>query len=245
MKKSEEIKKFYQQKEVVNRYLGRRFAGVGGGYVNTIEINSIVGCLPDDLREKDIIDLGSGTGRITLKVLGLSPKSVTAVDASETMLNYLKEKTKKVNLVHGYAEKLPLKSSSADFVLSLRLIEHLEKGTLNAVLKEVCRVLKPGAIMAFNTVNPNSLEALLLKISGPSSSDVFPIQNSMVKILISQNGFSIVRQLRAFIIPRGIFLHLPSFMVPLAVGLEKLLSITPLSVFSAHIVWHIVKNEEN
>ena len=82
-------------------------------------VNSI---LPD-LKDKNIIDLGCGTGRFSFLFEGMKPKSIVGIDLSEKMIelgiNSAKSKNSIVRFVHGSIEDLSqIKSEGVDFIFS-------------------------------------------------------------------------------------------------------------------------------
>lgn len=241
-KKLDAIKNFYRDEDTVNTYDKKRFSSRGGKYINDTELKSLIEGLEVYIADSKLIDLATGTGRVTKKLLEFDPKKIIAVDSSEEMLATLnKIASDKVQPLYSLAEKMPLPDKSYDGLFSLRLMEHLDEKRLNLVLREVNRVLKKGAFLSFNTVNNLSLDALLLKLFGPSSSMVFPISSNKVKELVVKNGFKIVTKKNKFFLPRGIFSKSPGLLIPLLTKLENFVNRKPLSFFSSHIVWHAIK----
>ncbi len=113
----------------------------------------------NNIRGKDILDVGCGSGILTLKLLTNGAKKVMCVDISENMLKTLKDKI----LSLGYdpdlieakiadAENLPFKDNSFDAVVSsmvFGLVPNQDK-----MLQEMVRVAKPGGVIAMSTHGP-------------------------------------------------------------------------------------------
>ncbi len=118
---------------------------------------------PDGL---DIIDLGSGTGRLA-RLLAPRARSLQAFDASEAMLAVAAESLRGMGLMNWQAQaadhrRLPVPEASADLVVSGWSFSYLavwgDRSQLEAGWREVERVLRPGGtvilIESLGTGNP-------------------------------------------------------------------------------------------
>lgn len=101
---------------------------------------------------KQILDVATGTGDLAVELVKLKPDHIVGVDISEGMLNIGKEKiirkklVKIITLEVGDSENLRFENSTFDAVtvaFGVRNFENLQAG-----LKEMNRVLKPGATVA-------------------------------------------------------------------------------------------------
>lgn len=111
------------------------------------------------LREKNVLDVGCGTGISTLKILERKAKKVCGTDISEYMLDVLKKKVEAegyhpdvVDVIFADAENLPFNDSVFDVAISsmvFGLVPNQEK-----MIKEMARVVKPGGIIALSTHGP-------------------------------------------------------------------------------------------
>ena len=116
-------------------------------------LRSIEEILPVD--GLDVFDLGAGTGRLTL-LLAPRAKSIRAFDVSAEMLRVCRERLAGSGLSHWQVDvadhrQLPVPDHSADLVVSGWSVSYLVvwnqengHGELNAWLKEMKRVLRPG-----------------------------------------------------------------------------------------------------
>ncbi len=104
------------------------------------------------IQPKRILDVASGTGDFAFEALTLKPEKVIGFDISEGMMNYGREKAKKMNVadvvefVKGDSEKMPFADHSFDAItvgFGVRNFENLEVG-----LKEMFRVVRPGGKVA-------------------------------------------------------------------------------------------------
>ena len=64
--------------------------------------------------------------------------------------------SKKIQRLQSSSDNIPIKDKMLDFVLSLRLFEHLDPKSLDKTLKELYRVIKPAGKLIFSTVNKYS-----------------------------------------------------------------------------------------
>ncbi len=108
---------------------------------------------------KAVIDVGCGTGILSLVALKKSPAKITCVDMSKLML----EKCKAKIVAEGYsdeliqfheaeAERLPFDDNCYDVVLSNMVLGMIPNQ--QATITELARVLRPNGIIALSTHGP-------------------------------------------------------------------------------------------
>ncbi|MET0754439.1 MAG: class I SAM-dependent methyltransferase [Pyrinomonadaceae bacterium] len=115
-----------------------------------------------------VLDAGSGTGIVTLGFYsaGFRPKKCVALDLSLNSLEIAREEFEKdeaadaqnIVEVQGNILKLPFAGETFDLVLTCGVLEYvpLDKG-----LKEMARVLKPGAKLVLIPVKPSLVGSIL------------------------------------------------------------------------------------
>jgi ubiquinone/menaquinone biosynthesis C-methylase UbiE len=120
-------------------------------YLNSFEKGR---CIPllGDIKNKKILDVGAGTGRISIP-LAQQGAQVTALDVSKNMLTILQAKAKRlpIEAVMGDAEQLSFPDDFFDAVAAAFLIVHL-KNPLR-FFDEVYRVLKPNGLFLITNIN--------------------------------------------------------------------------------------------
>lgn len=121
-------------------------------YLNSFEQNKFLPLL-GDLKNKRVLDVGAGTGRLSLSMAKIGAQ-VTALDISEQMLKILKNKDKKITTIVGDAEALPFPNNTFDIVTAAFLIVHLKDPL--AFFDEAYRVLQDGGILAISNINQKS-----------------------------------------------------------------------------------------
>jgi demethylmenaquinone methyltransferase/2-methoxy-6-polyprenyl-1,4-benzoquinol methylase len=104
------------------------------------------------VQPKNILDVATGTGDLAIAASKLNPDKIIGIDIAAQMLDVGKKKLKEKGLTElitmqvGDSEALPFADNSFDAITcayGVRNFEHLEAG-----LKEMCRVLRPGGKLA-------------------------------------------------------------------------------------------------
>jgi ubiquinone/menaquinone biosynthesis C-methylase UbiE len=96
-----------------------------------------------------VLDLGCGTGTLTLLIKSHHPKAnVFGLDADPRVLEVARAKAAKaglsIRLDRGMAFELPYSHGSFDRVISSLMFHHLTRENKERTLREVFRVLRPG-----------------------------------------------------------------------------------------------------
>ncbi len=118
-------------------------------YLDSFEKNQLLPLL-GDVAGKKILDVGAGTGRLSVELQKLGAE-VTALDVSEVMLQELHRKNKNIGIVVGDAEKMPFGSEAFDIVVAAFLIVHLKNP--ERFFDEAYRVLKNGGKFLVTNIN--------------------------------------------------------------------------------------------
>ncbi|HYS02949.1 MAG TPA: methyltransferase domain-containing protein [Candidatus Eisenbacteria bacterium] len=119
---------------------------------------------PDDL----VVEVGCGTGRITLPLAEISAQQVVGVDPEERMLEVARRKdvAGRVRWLRGTAYRLPLADGVAGAVL-MSMVVHLLKQPGRA-FAEARRVLRPQGRMVLWTFTPRHVQEFYLNEWFPS-----------------------------------------------------------------------------
>ncbi|MGD8569699.1 MAG: malonyl-ACP O-methyltransferase BioC [Gammaproteobacteria bacterium] len=114
-----------------------------------------------------IVDIGCGTGDMTQALAKRYKQArIVALDFAEHMLTQARGKQgftrrwlgKPFHYVCGDAERLPLADDSADFIFSNLTLQWCND--LDTTFTEFNRILRPGGLLMFSTLGPDTLKEL-------------------------------------------------------------------------------------
>jgi 2-polyprenyl-6-hydroxyphenyl methylase/3-demethylubiquinone-9 3-methyltransferase len=116
-----------------------------------------------DLAGKPTLDIGCGGGLVAEAMTQLGCR-VTGVDPSaaslETARAHAAEVCLEIDYRHGGGEDLPCNNASFDIAYCLDVLEHV--ADLDRVIAEVARVLKPGGVFIYDTINRTFISKLVI-----------------------------------------------------------------------------------
>src|SRR5512136_1429655 len=95
-----------------------------------------------------ILDVGTGTGRISVPLLRLGA-DLTGIDLSLNMMGKLRQKYPAAHLAQADASRLPFRARQFDAVLTTHVMHLI--GPWREALREYRRVLKPGGVYIDST----------------------------------------------------------------------------------------------
>jgi ubiquinone/menaquinone biosynthesis C-methylase UbiE len=123
-------------------------------------IANVFSLLPE-LRGRTVLDLGCGMGTFTLEAAQRGARAI-GVDMMPAALQAAalvaaQEQVTDARFLRADVAALPVRSRSADLVLAADLTEHLDEETLQAMLREIRRVLKPAGQLVLYTPEASHL----------------------------------------------------------------------------------------
>jgi ubiquinone/menaquinone biosynthesis C-methylase UbiE len=122
-----------------------------------------------DLRNLNVLEVGSGTGKATLT--SIPETNITFLDLSTTGLELAKILSRKyqadrVSVVVGNMFNLPFSENEFDFVWNIGTLEHYDSNHIKAILKEMIRVTNINGRIVIAVPNHNSLPMLKARLLG-------------------------------------------------------------------------------
>lgn len=156
-------------------------------------------CLPfQDLtipQESKILDLCCGSGQST-RFLVQYAQDVTGLDVSPVSLARAAHKVPQAKYVEGLAEQMPFTDHQFDLVHTSVALHEMSSEQLQAILREVDRVLKPGGkfILAdfHQATNPLFLPGLWLFLWLFETETAWQLINTNLGELLEKAGFIII-----------------------------------------------------
>lgn len=96
-----------------------------------------------------VLDVGCGTGNLALAVLRAAPRAtVTGLDPDAAALRIAARKASRrgvsLDLVQGYADRLPGPDAAVDRIVSSLALHHVDEDGRRRFAEEALRVLRPG-----------------------------------------------------------------------------------------------------
>ncbi|MEM9439509.1 MAG: bifunctional 2-polyprenyl-6-hydroxyphenol methylase/3-demethylubiquinol 3-O-methyltransferase UbiG [Pseudomonadota bacterium] len=116
-----------------------------------------------DWTDKDVLDLGCAGGFMA-EALAKRGAVVTGIDPAEQAIEAARAHASQEDLTIRYdvgvGEALPYPPNNFDAVVCVDVLEHVED--LERVIEESSRVLRPGGLFLFDTINRNPLAHLVV-----------------------------------------------------------------------------------
>ena len=154
-----------------------------------------------DPKGKTALEVGSGGGILTEEIakMGFRTRGIDPADQSVvTASNHAKASGLDIRYEKGVGERLPYGDASFDIVFCCDVLEHVQD--LPKVISEISRVLKPGGVFIYDTVNRTFISKIVaIKIWQewkrwafmPPHIHVWEmfIRPGDIKILLQKNGF--------------------------------------------------------
>ena len=235
---------YYRNENVARRFdrdtYGRRF----GRYLEDLEASIFLPLV--DPVSTTVLDLGAGTGKLTIPLL-LESKGVIASDTSSEMLGVAKVKANDLGLeikaVVCDARQLSFKDGTFDCVVSSRTLMHL--GDWRKGLQEICRVSSRELVIDFPSIfsfaSADILLKRLIKLFLPETRVYNIISMREASEEIRKNGFQAIHAEKQFFMPLAFhrWVNHPAISIKIE-EIFRILHITNL--FGNPIVMKAVKN---
>ena len=158
------------------------------------------------LKQQEVLEVGCGGGLICEALAGRGALTV-GIDPSEGALQAAREHTRRSGLgqntyfEQGYAESLPYADGSFSVIVCLDVLEHVQD--LHATIREIARVLAPGGVFVFDTINRTIWARIALIWIG----ERFFRSSGLLPGLHNYSGFIRPGELQAVIGQNGLKVH--------------------------------------
>lgn len=126
------------------------------------------------LKNKTILDLGSGPGYLTDKLLARGARVIAADTSAESVAALQRRLNSQPNFLGAHTStstSVPLASEMFDVIFSIETIEHLDDRVLTSLLNEAHRMLKLAGKVVITT--PNDEDLAREKVLCPNCGSVF------------------------------------------------------------------------
>lgn len=126
-------------------------------------LESVTFVSDEDIKKKDVLDIGCGYGWCELNCLHRGVKKVVGIEITKEDLKTAKKyvKDKRARFEVGGALELPFKDNSFDTIVSWEVLEHIPKNTEDIMFLEVNRVLRKNGVFYLSTPYNHFLTNLL------------------------------------------------------------------------------------
>ncbi len=105
-----------------------------------------------NLKNKNVLCIGCGTGEECFYLKSLGAKTVTGIDISEGMISVAKKNFPDLDFIVGDVENLKFKNNSFDFIYSSLTMHYISDW--KKPLQKIYSLLKPKSKFLFSTHNP-------------------------------------------------------------------------------------------
>jgi O-antigen chain-terminating methyltransferase len=161
----------------------------------------------------DVLDIGCGRGEflLLLKEAGVPGRGI---DANAEMVAACRERDLHVEQADAVGYLRGLNEESLGGLFAAQVVEHLEPRDLAALLREAARVLRPGARIVLETINPTCWVAFFESYIRDLT-HAKPLHPETLKFLVVASGFSDVEvRFRSPIPEDGRLRRLPTVATP-------------------------------
>jgi ubiquinone/menaquinone biosynthesis C-methylase UbiE len=200
---------------------------------------SEVAAVADLVRGREVLEVGCGTGLILARLQTIASR-VAGVDLSPGMLE--KARARGLPVTEGDATRLPFPDASFDAAVCFKVLAHIQDPA--AAIREMCRVVRPGGVVAYEVYNRRSLRSLIkaLKPADPiapkvTDRDVFTRYDTIAEATGWLPPGSRVEQVRGIriAVPWAAWMKVPGIAGILAAS-DRVLGASPLAAVAGFVV---------
>ena len=120
--------------------------------VQQLEARALAGILPD-LRDRVVLDLGAGKGRVSRLALERGARATVGMDFSLPMVRAAAAaRTAAAHWLAGDAQRLPFRRHAFDVVVCALMLGHVQD--LDAALTGIAEIVRPGGTLLISDFHP-------------------------------------------------------------------------------------------
>lgn len=149
MDNTDYTKKVYDK--FAKEYHNKRLTVMDSLWNRYIEIPAMTGLAKSVVKDKNVLDLGCGSG-ISTKNIQSWGGNVKGCDISKNLISIAKKENPKIPFIVCNAEKTPFKNLEFDVIISGLMIHYLKD--LKPVFKEVARITRKDGTFIFSMNHP-------------------------------------------------------------------------------------------
>lgn len=145
------------KQHMYNNQTSQLYASLGvTGTTYQISFNELLS-LVGTLENKTCLDFGCGAGRSTKLLQTLNLSKIVGIDHNFEMVQQAQQKYNDLTFEHISSDELPFPDTTFDIVFALHVLCEIKtKAAMQAVVKEIARILKPGGNFYVITTNPEA-----------------------------------------------------------------------------------------
>lgn len=211
---NKQIRNYY--KHDAKNYEKRRFRQ-GGELVHEAEMTILFDLLKPCSKDL-ILDIGAGTGRFE-RMVDKFKSSVVSCDLTREMLKIAKEDSN-ASLLRADGLRLPFKNNTFNKCVAMRFLFHFSDYEKIQILNEILRVTKEERSICFDLQSSKGLLNLFVPIKDRKIN--LPIDPKKLEFLLRRIPGIKYRFYFSFLIPRGIYRHLPKKFSQVFLIIEKM-----------------------
>ncbi|MBC8214215.1 MAG: class I SAM-dependent methyltransferase [Candidatus Marinimicrobia bacterium] len=191
-------KHYYQNKDVAERYFGKRFKSLSGKLNHFIEKSFLKSAI-NQIEIKSALDVACGTGRLTKELLSFNIESVTGVDISKEMLSTAKEfcnnQANKARFEVSDATDLSFNKNEFDLVVSFRFLDHLPVEKKKDVICELGRCSKKHIVFTMANINKmTSFARKIRKYFNKNYYEGYLVDESEILLFLDSINMKVIKQ---------------------------------------------------
>ncbi len=165
LKKHNEIRNYYKDKDISQKYINIRFENTLGCVLHEKQVKTI-NQLIDEYRTRRILELACGPGRLTCDITGGNYR--VAVDGSPNMIKEARgsmvERRLKKQWHLCVADIFDLNlNKKFDLIYTFRFIRHFDLPDRQKIYRKIRQHLKPGGYIVFDVINKKVSEPVRQK----------------------------------------------------------------------------------